>query len=198
MGFRMDGRVAINESLWRRLVGPAKVIVPIPPPLDALGCRPGDRPPPLPSYGWLDGKPLTWQELAGNVVIVDAWASWCPYCHVLASDLDAVCRRYEPQGVVTIRVTSDNRADAEAFCKRYGLSGHVLFGAEAFLKPWLDDHYPAFVVVGRDGSVLWNDGAARFGNGTEQLVETLSQVLEQATNDSSISVANKQSQALRD
>jgi hypothetical protein len=57
------------------------------------------------------------------------------------------------------------------------MSGHIIFGAETFLKDWLDDHYPAFVVVGRDGKVIWNDGAARFGNGTDGLVETLTQVL---------------------
>jgi thiol-disulfide isomerase/thioredoxin len=198
MGFRLDGRISLTGSLWRRLVGPAKVVVPIPPPLDSPGCRPGDRPPPLPSDGWLEGNALKWDDLIGQVVVIDAWASWCPYCHVLAPDLDAVCRRYEVKGAITIRVTSDSRGEAEEFCKRHGLSGHVVCDAEAFLRSWLDDHYPAFVVVGRDGKVLWNDGAARFGNGTYQLVDTLSHVLEHATSDLPITFAIELPKALRD
>ncbi|HWB14319.1 MAG TPA: TlpA disulfide reductase family protein [Pirellulales bacterium] len=178
IGFRIGNRFQLQGSWRRRITGPATVVVPIPPPIAIPGCRPGDEPPPLPSEGWLRGAARTWNGYKGNVVLVDAWASWCPYCHVMASDIKAIGRRYASKGVVVLNITSDARSTADAFCAKHHVSGPVLCNAESFLKSWSADHYPMLVVIGRDGRIVWNDGGARLSHRIDELGRTLCEVLD--------------------
>lgn len=43
---------------------------------DSGGLAVGRPAPPLKAAGWINGKAPTESELAGKVVVVDAWASW--------------------------------------------------------------------------------------------------------------------------
>ncbi|HVX10390.1 MAG TPA: TlpA disulfide reductase family protein [Pirellulales bacterium] len=178
LGFRIGDRFPTHGS-WR-IMAPARVVVPVPPPLSTPGCRPGDRPPPLPDEGWLRGETKTWDAFKGQVVLVDAWANWCPYCHVMANDMEAIGRKYADRGVVVLHITPDARSAAEAFCAQYQLSGSVVCDAEAFLNSWSADRYPLLVVVGRDGRIVWNDGAARLSHRIDELAKTLCDVLDRA------------------
>jgi thiol-disulfide isomerase/thioredoxin len=180
IGFRIGNRFQARGSWRQRITGPAMVVVPVPPPIAIPGCRPGDEPPPLPSKGWLRGAPRTWEDFKGYVVVVDAWASWCPYCHVMFSDIKAIGQRYEPKGVVVLNITSDKRPAADAFCARHHPSGSVVCDAESFLESWSADQYPMLVVIGRDGRIVWNDGGARLSHRIDELATTLCDVLDSA------------------
>jgi thiol-disulfide isomerase/thioredoxin len=179
-GYRLGNR-GTHLGHWReRILQPAMEVTPVPPPLDVPGCRAGDRPPPLPSGGWIHGSAPRWEDFAGRVVVVDAWAAWCPYCSTVAPELTALCRGYESEGVVLVGVTSDDQRTAESFCSRYGFLGLVACDAEEYLRTWLSDRYPTLLVVGRDGRVVWNDGAARLGHRTDELGSGLSHAIESA------------------
>jgi cytochrome c biogenesis protein CcmG/thiol:disulfide interchange protein DsbE len=47
-----------------------------------------------------DGKKIGPEEMAGKVVLLNFWASWCKPCEQEAADLEAVWRYYQPQGDV--------------------------------------------------------------------------------------------------
>lgn len=180
IGFRIGERAVLRGTLWQRITGPPTLVEPVPPPLDAPGCRPGDRPPPLPAKGWLHSQALTWDDLAGRVVVFDAWATWCPYCYTTAPELVALGQQYEKDGVVMIGITSEPQDAAEDFCKLFNFSGPVICEAEDFLRSWTADRYPTLVVVGRDGRIVWNDGAARLGHRTDELIRDLQEAIEGA------------------
>ena len=47
-----------------------------------------------------DGQQIGPDEMAGKVVLVNFWASWCKPCEQEAADLEAVWRYYQPRGDV--------------------------------------------------------------------------------------------------
>jgi thiol-disulfide isomerase/thioredoxin len=56
----------------------------------------------------LDGRPLRRADLAGEVVVVELWATWCPPCHPTLRWLGEQQRRHGDRlRVVTVAVQSD-------------------------------------------------------------------------------------------
>lgn len=71
----------------------------------------------------LDGKQLSLQELRGQVIALNVWASWCGPCRAEAPDLEAVHREYQDRGFSMVGlVTRDGDAAAQAFVRNYGLT----------------------------------------------------------------------------
>ena len=56
----------------------------------------------------LDGRTLTGKDLAGRVVLVEFWATWCPPCRGTLSWLGEVKKRYGDRlAVITVAVESE-------------------------------------------------------------------------------------------
>jgi cytochrome c biogenesis protein CcmG/thiol:disulfide interchange protein DsbE len=47
-----------------------------------------------------DGQQIGPEEMAGKVVLLNFWASWCKPCEQEAADLESVWRYYQPRGDV--------------------------------------------------------------------------------------------------
>lgn len=86
--------------------------------------RPGHRPAlPHLTGPTLDGKPLDVQELAGNVVVLNVWGSWCGPCRAEAPDLSRLSRETSDDGVKFVGIdTRDTAAAARAFLRHYHIS----------------------------------------------------------------------------
>ena len=87
---------------------------------NVVGTRPGYRAPAL-SLRSLDGRPVSLSEFAGQVVILDFWASWCGPCRVSMPTLDSLWKEVRDQGVVLIGVSLDRSAsDASNYLTSQG------------------------------------------------------------------------------
>jgi thiol-disulfide isomerase/thioredoxin len=53
---------------------------------------------------WLNGRPLTWADLAGKVVILHVWATWCGPCHNDLPKMVQLHKEREQSGIVVIGV----------------------------------------------------------------------------------------------
>jgi cytochrome c biogenesis protein CcmG/thiol:disulfide interchange protein DsbE len=75
------------------------------------------KPAPAFSLRTLDGRStVKLEDLRGQVVIVNFWASWCTECRVEHDALAAAWQRYRDAGVVLVGVDfQDTRADALAY-----------------------------------------------------------------------------------
>ncbi|MBI2945845.1 MAG: TlpA family protein disulfide reductase [Candidatus Wallbacteria bacterium] len=56
----------------------------------------------------MDGKPLTLKSLAGRVVVLDFWATWCPPCVRAIPRVQDLARRFEKKAVTVIGVNQDH------------------------------------------------------------------------------------------
>jgi thiol-disulfide isomerase/thioredoxin len=75
----------------------------------------------LPDVQTLDGRSLPASALAGKPLIVEVWASWCPFCAMQSPRLQKLYERTRgtPLQVLTISIDKDPR-EASAYLKQRG------------------------------------------------------------------------------
>jgi len=74
----------------------------------------------------LTGESFDLATTRGRPVVVNFFASWCPPCNAEATDLVAFAAAHPEVSFVGVAV-NDERADTEAFVKKYGLTYPVVF-----------------------------------------------------------------------
>ncbi len=113
--------------------------------------RAGERLPP-----W-DGIKLegTMPEIAGRVLLVDFWASWCAPCKASFPDLAEIHRDYAQRGVTIVGISVDKDARAyAAFLRRHAPPFATLRDAQQEYATAVGvPAMPTSLVVGRDGRI---------------------------------------------
>ena len=98
-----------------------------------------DAPPPLgsrievPSVTLLDGTVLPPQYWVGKVLVVELWASWCPFCARQNPHVDALHRANRDRGLEVLALSIDR--DPEA-ARRYMAERGYAFHAAMFDERW--------------------------------------------------------------
>ena len=118
-------------ATWKKLIAPTAIIPVLL--LLAYGFRTNPREVPSPLVGLpappfalsiFGGEKTGLEQLSGNAVVLNFWASWCfPACYEEAPALEAAWQTYRDRGVTVIGVDIQDRdADAKAFIERFKLS----------------------------------------------------------------------------
>ncbi len=74
----------------------------------AAACSKGQKCLPDVSYTDTNGHVYAAKDLAGKVVVVNFWATWCKPCLKEIPDLSRVYEKYKGQGVIILGVLTDN------------------------------------------------------------------------------------------
>lgn len=131
----------------------------------------------------IDGQPLSLQDLRGQVVLVNVWATWCKPCTTELPELARLHRELSPQGFSVLGVSIDKRQvlpKVRSEVARYQLGYPVLFDPESrAVHPWNVHGYPTSVLVGRDGTIRWRRDGMIHPNDPE-LAKQLETALAQA------------------
>ncbi len=140
---------------------------------DSSGVEVTDR---VPEYEApdLDGKPVSFADHRGEVVLVNVWATWCGPCRVEMPSIQALYDRFKDRGFTVLAVSVDAgpryREKVIEFMEEEGLDLPVLLDPEGRIMRTLRTvGVPETFVLDREGRIVkrligatnWDSGANR-------------------------------------
>lgn len=101
----------------------------------------------------LQGNPVALSDYRGQVVLYNAWATWCPPCKAEMPVLQAYYEKYKDQGFMVIAIEDGQPVDeVAAFARQYGLTFQVWPDLEwKATITWGIEALPTSYVIDRNG-----------------------------------------------
>ena len=134
---------------------------------------------PLPpvSFTTLDGREGTLESLRGKVVLVNFWATWCPYCRHEMPAMQEFYRDYAGKGFEIIAFSlDDDEAKAREFMRENGYTFPAAMAGSEQRRAFGDvSRLPTSFIIDRDGKLRHKvHGQVHYGR-LESLVAPLLQ-----------------------
>ena len=103
----------------------------------------------------IHGRTVRLSDYAGKVVLLNAWATWCPPCKAEIPDLNAYYLAHQGNGFVLIGINAGESASVvAAFAHQEGLAFPMLLDPNTSLLSSLGVHgFPTSILVGSDGMI---------------------------------------------
>jgi cytochrome c biogenesis protein CcmG/thiol:disulfide interchange protein DsbE len=147
----------IEAALWLVVAG-LFVLRVAPQVRAAVGWRSAGADAPAVTFDMLDGAALPLQELRGQVVLVNFWATWCPPCRAEMPGFQKVYDARHADGFTVVGVSMDQgpRAQVASF-----LHDHAISYPVAMATPQVDaafgwiNSFPTSFLIDRRGRVRY-------------------------------------------
>jgi thiol-disulfide isomerase/thioredoxin len=134
--------------------------MPMPPVAASHGGDAGARSA-APAGAWtqLEGRSLTLEDLRGQVVILDFWATYCPPCREEIPHLVRLQKEYSSQGLKVVGLNvggEEDRPKVPGFVKLYRIPYELADPEDETVQLFLadDDSIPQTFVIDRQGRVV--------------------------------------------
>ncbi len=113
----------------------------------------------------LQGRPVAFSDYKGQVILYNAWATWCPPCKAEMPILEAYYQAHQQEGFVVIAIEDGQPlAEVAAFVKDYGLTFPVWPDPEWIATSTFGiENLPTSYVIDRNSTVrlMWAGGITR-------------------------------------
>ena len=104
----------------------------------------------------LSGDEVTLADYAGDVVVVNFWATWCPPCRAEMPGIQTVYNTYKDQGLTVLAVNAQEDEDTiQAFLTETGFTFPILpdpYGQA--IREYGVRSFPATFVIDRAGKIV--------------------------------------------
>jgi thiol-disulfide isomerase/thioredoxin len=110
----------------------------------------------------LAGEAFNNQSLMGKVVLVEFWATWCPYCSSDAEPVDDLAKKFEKDGLVVLAVdVAESKKTVKAFLERNPRRAKVVLMEDTNLAAvFAAKSFPQYVLINREGRVAGQQNGA--------------------------------------
>jgi peroxiredoxin len=117
------------------------------------------------------GNPVGLNDLKGQVVLINFWASWCGPCRQEMPLLEQMYRKYKAAGFTLLGVNVEPKsADAVGFLKTTPVSFPILFDTESKVSTLYEvSGMPSTVIVDRKGKVRYIHHGYKPGDESEYM-----------------------------
>ncbi len=102
-----------------------------------------------------DGNSVSLEDLRGQVIMINFWASWCGPCREEMPLLEQIHQRYEPLGFTLLGINvEENSSDAKTWLRDRPVSFPILFDPGNGVSQLYDVvAMPSTVLIDRQGNV---------------------------------------------
>jgi peroxiredoxin len=102
-----------------------------------------------------DGESLQLSQLAGKVVVLDFWATWCPSCRAGVGDLQELVKKYPRDQMVLISISADrDEGQWRAFiAKKHMQWAHYRDSDRRLLELFHIHAFPTYLVIDKEGII---------------------------------------------
>lgn len=103
----------------------------------------------------MDGETVTNDSILGKVVLLQSWATWCPYCKRDMPALESVGREFESQGLVVLGVNvGESKKKVKQFLEQSPRSSQVILTEDTNLAAVFEaKRFPLYVLIDRKGNL---------------------------------------------
>jgi thiol-disulfide isomerase/thioredoxin len=131
----------------------------------ALGPLVGLPLPPIEAAGWINAdRPLSMNDLRGEVVLVDFWMTTCGPCVRAMPELAQIHEQFRDQGLKVIGLTpeSNETGRVSEFVEHIpGLEWPIAYGAGYTFEMTSIEATPTYILYDRTGRSVWASHSLR-------------------------------------
>ena len=114
----------------------------------------GNQPAPDFALSDFSGKTYRLEELAGKVVLLDFWATWCKPCRIDLPHVEALADEFGEQGLVVLGINAEPERRSRPFFEQQGYRFPSLVDLGARVsRQYFVGSLPTLVIIDREGKI---------------------------------------------